>query len=317
MVRALALDSAHIAARLLRRIDVIDLNWRSTVSSQFDRESFTPGYGYQLGLGGLDRFTVIGADTAKRAQQRGEFRASTGFGLIGSLRLETSYHDADTEVFDARGGTRVQHEVGWPKASLHWRPQQIIDRFAGFITSFSTTAGVERIDRTVDYPGTLNQQRGGTEVRFPFSVSIGLPRAFFATYRASYSTGETLDPTGGAETGGLQQDLSVSAMIPAGPLAGRLDGPIAATLTFSQQNQRQCRYTMIAEAEGCIAFLDFGTRSANMFLESKIREITVGMQANYVSRQNNVGIRNTSSQFQLGFYGRFNVNAGQLPERFR
>src|SRR5690606_37953327 len=119
------------------------------------------------------------------------------------------------------------------------------------------------------------------------------------------------------ESGGLQQDLSLSATIPAGPLAGRLDGPISATLTFSQQGQRQCRYTMVAADEGCIAFLDHGTRSANFFLESRVREITVGMQGNYVSRLNHVGIQNGSSQFQLSFYGRFNVNAGRMPDQYR
>ncbi|HSJ32844.1 MAG TPA: cell surface protein SprA, partial [Longimicrobiales bacterium] len=294
---AMGLDSMGVASRLLRRIEIVDLNWRSTLSSQFERESFLPGFGYQLGFGSLDSYTYMGADTASRAQQRGEFRAASGLRIIGSLRLDMSYHDADTEVFDARGGSRLQREVGWPKASLQWRPQQVHERFGGFITSFSTTAGIERIERTTDYTGQANQLRGATELRFPFSISVGLPRAFLATYRGSYSTGETLDPTGGAESGGLQQDLALSATIPAGPLAGRLDGPISTTLTFSQQGQRQCRYTMIAEAEGCIAFLDFGTRSANLFVESRIREITVGMQGNYVARQNQVGTRNTSSQF--------------------
>ena len=317
LVRAIGLDSTGIAASLLRRVEVVDMNWRSTLSSQFERESFLPGYGYQFGLGDLDGYTVMGADTAARAQERGEFRATSGLRLVGSLRLDMGYHDAETEVFDARGGSRLQREVGWPKATLQWRPQQVHERFGGFITSFATSAGVERIERTTEYLSAQDQLRGGTEIRFPFSLSIGLPRAFLATYRASYSTGETLDPTGGAESGGLQQDLSLSATLPPGPLSGRLDGPISATLTFSQQGQRQCRYTMVAEAEGCIAFLDFGTRSANLFVESRIREVTVGMQGNYVARQNHVGTRNTSSQFQLSFYGRFNVNAGRLPEQFR
>ncbi|HEX2168147.1 MAG TPA: hypothetical protein VHG09_13015, partial [Longimicrobiales bacterium] len=317
MVRAMGLDSTGIAARLLRRVEIVDLNWRRTLSSQFDRESFLPGLGYQFGFGSLDSYSVIGADTASRAQERGEFRATSGIQLIGRLRLDMSYHNADTELFDARGGSRLQREVGWPKASVQWRPQQIHDRFSGFLTSFSTSFGIERIERTIDYLDSEAQQRGDTELRFPFSVSVGLPQGILATYRASYSTGEKLDPTGGAESGGLQQNLAISAVIPAGPFAERLDGPISATLTFAQQGQRQCRYTMIAEAEGCIAFLDFGTRSANLFVESRIREITVGMQGNYVSRQNHVGTRNTSSQFQLSFYGRFNVNAGRLPEQFR
>ncbi|MBR9991361.1 MAG: hypothetical protein KFH98_16475 [Gemmatimonadetes bacterium] len=317
LVRALGMDSTGIAARMMRRIEIVDMTWRSTLTSQFERESFLPGVGYQFGLGDLDSYTVIGTDTASRAQQRGEFRASSGIRIISSLRVDMSYHDADTEVFDARGGSRLQREVGWPKATVQWRPQQIAGRFEGIITSFSTSAGVERIDRTTEYFDGQDQARGGTEIRFPFSLSIGLPRAFLATYRASYSAGETLDPTGGAESGGLQQDLSVSATLPAGPLGSRLDAPISATLTFSQQNQRQCRYTMIAEDEGCIAFLDLGTRTANLFVESRIREITVGMQGNYVARQNYVGTRNTSSQFLLSFYGRFNINAGRLPAQYR
>jgi hypothetical protein len=317
LTRALGLDSTGIAARLMRRVDVIELNWRTNLSSQFEREAFVPGYSYQLGLGSLDGWSVMGTDTATRAQQRGEFQATTGLGIIGSLRLDLGYHDADSEIFDARGGSRIQREVGWPKATLQWRPQQIHERLARFITSFTTSAGVENIERSTDYLGVEDQQRGTTEIRFPFSLTIGLPGAFFATYRASYSTGETLDPTGGAESGGLQQDLSISAIVPSGPLAGHLDGPIAATLTFAQQDQRQCRYSMLAEAEGCIAFLDIGTRSANLFLESRIRDITIGMQGNYTGRANHVGIRNTSSQFQLRFYGRFNINAGQLPERYR
>src|SRR5690606_15237236 len=292
------------------------VQWRSTLSSQFERESFLPGYGYQFGLGSLDSYKVIGADTAVRAQQRGEFRLGTGVRIIGVLRVETAFSSANTEMFDARGGTRIQKEIGWPRITLQWRPQDIHERVS-FITSLATTAGVERIERTTDYLAAENQLRRATELRFPFSLSIGLPRAFLATYRASYSTGETLDPTGGAESGGLQQDLSLSAMIPAGPLASRLDGPIAATLTFSQQGQRQCRYTMVAEADGCIAFLDYGTRSATLLLESGIRDLRIGMQASYTGRQNHVGLRNTSSQFQLGFFGRFNLNAGQLPERFR
>jgi hypothetical protein len=74
---------------------------------------------------------------------------------------------------------------------------------------------------------------------------------------------------------------------------------------------------MVTETEGCIAYLDLGTRSANLFLESRVREITVGIQGNYTGRENHVGIRNSSSQFQFRFYGRFNLNAGQLPERYR
>jgi hypothetical protein len=315
---AAGLDTTAVAYRALRRLEFFELTWRSTLSSQFERKTFTPGLGYQFGLGDLRSFNVIGADTAVRAQDRGEFRATAALLLIGALRLDFGYHSAETEALDARGGARLVTEVGWPKATLNYRPAQMHPRL-GFITSFAASAGIERIERRTEYGLLQEQRRGGSEVRVPVTLTLGLPRGFTAMYRASVSFGETIDPTGNAESGGLQQDLTVTAvvMLPEA-LRNRLSRPISVSLQFVQQDQRQCRYTtFLADTDGCIAFLDNGTRTMNLFMESAIRDLTIGLQSSYVGRDNHIGTRNSTSQFQLGFYGRFNLTAGQMPGTVR
>jgi hypothetical protein len=314
MLSAAGLDTTGIVYRALRRFEFADLTWRSTLSSQFERETFTPGFGYQFGIGDLRAFNVIGSDTAARAQDRGEFRATAALGLVGALRLDLGYHSADTRALDARGGTRLVTEVGWPKATLNFRPTQPAGLFS-FLTSFAASAGVERIERRTEDGLLATQRRGGTELRVPVTLTLGLPGGFTTMYRASMSFGETIDPTGNAESGGLQQDLTVTAivMLPEA-LRNRLSRPISLSVQLMQQDQRQCRFTsFITETDGCIAFLDNGTRTANVFIESAIRDLTVGLQSTYVGRANHIGTLNTTSQFQLGFYGRFNLSAGQLP----
>lgn len=157
--------------------------------------------------------------------------------------------------------------------------------------------------------------RGGTEVSFPLSFSINMPRGLMVSWRGSFSSGETLEPTGNSESGGFQQDLTITGSFdPPDAWSQKLTGPITMSFTFAEQNQRQCRFTSFFGIEdGCIAFLDLGTRSANMRIESKLSDLDVGILMNWVDRQSHVGTRTGTSQFQLGLYGRFNFEAGQMP----
>jgi hypothetical protein len=323
MLMALGVDSAAVVARLLRRVDGVDAAWRGALSSQFDRRTFTPNIAYQLGAGDMQSFRVMGADTAARAQQRDNFTLSTSVTLLPGARLELSYSDAETESFDARGGTRTTQEVGWPRASLQWREIAIPDLLGGLLASASASGGVQRIERTQQLGVSLPQGgaasapaqlRGGTELNFPFSLTLGLHHGVSLGYRGSYATGTTLDPTGDSRSGGFQQDLTLSGVLqPPARWRTRLDGPIVVTLNYAEQNQRQCRYSAFVNLDdGCVAFLDLGTRNANARVETKVSDLDVGLLFNYVARQSHVGMLNGSSQFQLGVYGRFNFEAGQM-----
>jgi hypothetical protein len=181
-------------------------------------------------------------------------------------------------------------------------------------TAASASFGVQRIERTQQL-GTFTADRGVTELNFPFSLSLGLRYGLAFNYRGSWSAGRTLDPVGNAEGAGFQQDITLSGTFqPPARWRERLDGPIIISLNYAEQNQRQCRFQpTLAAQDGCIAFLDLGTRNASARIETKVSDLDVGLLLNYVGRQNHVGLRNGSDQFQLGIYGRFNFEAGQFP----
>jgi hypothetical protein len=314
-VFARTMDSTSIARRALSRVQVIDITWRDALSSQFERRSFTPTTTYQFGLGDYDSFRVMNGDTATRAQQRADFRTGVALALVGNATLSTSYAVTDVEAFDQRGGVRKQHDVSWPSASLLLRDVPIPETLRQYLVSVGGSFGVERTRRREEYTGAVQQQRGVTDWRYPLSVQLGFTRGFTLSYRGSLSGGETLDPTGDSEKGGHQHDLTMSAVVRA-PEAwrGRLTAPISVFLQFTDQNQRQCRYNpILAAADGCVAFLDVGTRNANLKLETEVSDITVGSSFSFVDRANQVGTRAGSSQFQFQLYGRFNFTAGQMP----
>ncbi|MEX0907762.1 MAG: hypothetical protein WD054_05485, partial [Gemmatimonadota bacterium] len=326
LIAALGVDSASVLSHWQR----IDFGWRSTLSSQFERETFTPSALYQVGIGGLAAFTFMEADTAARAQQRETFTAGTAVRLVGDALLNVDYSTENVESFDPRGGSRTQQRVGWPHVTVQWSRLGVPRFMSALVRSWGASFGVQRNEATTRYGSHLGgtsggqtgggsaQTRGTTELRFPLSLNIGLAGGVSLSYRGAFSAGETLDPTGNVEDGGYQQDLGVTGVFqPPDRWRTKLNGPITARFAFAEQQLRQCRYNpTLAGDDGCIAFLDLGTRNANFTLETLVSDITVGALFNYVSRQSQVGTRNGSTQFQLGLYGRFNFTAGVMPAGF-
>jgi len=314
MAPALGLDSTSIASRLLRRFVSLDVRWNNTLTSAFERELFVPGIGYQLGLGDLSSFTLMQGDTAVRAQELSELRIGTSTELTRSLTLSADWSRRETETFDPRGGNRAQSDVS-PNVTLLWRDLKLPGRVGELVTTFSGRIGVTHRETTSFFRGPNRQERGGTDLSFPFSVILGLPHAVTIGYDGSLASGETSDPTGSAERGTFQHNFRVSTIFqPPESLRAKLNGPIEVQLAFVEQQQSQCRYVPgLALAEGCVAFLDVGTRTANLQVATKLSDLDVGMLLNYVGRDNHIGQQNGSTQFQLQMYARFNFTAGQLP----
>jgi hypothetical protein len=303
-------------ASILRFWQRIDLEWRGTLASRFDRETAAPGIGYQLGLGDFDAFRVIGADTAARAQQRASFAAGTAFGLPGAGTLNINYTAEDVDDFEPRGGSRSQRRVGWPAVNLMWSRVAVPAFLDDVVRNWGGSIGLQRNETTTEYDAAAGQTRGVTELRVPVSLNVAFGAGLSVSYRAAFSSGEHLDPTGNVESGGRQQDLGVTGVFqPPESWRERLSGPITTRLSYAEQQQSQCRYNAtLAQLDGCIAFLDLGTRSANFTIESILSDITVGALLSYTARQNQVGTRTGSTQFQFGLYGRFNFTAGVMPD---
>jgi hypothetical protein len=96
-------------------------------------------------------------------------------------------------------------------------------------------------------------------------------------------------------------------------MSAKIKNPIRAMLTFTQDDQKRCRFRPAASAdEPCVSFLDTSNRTLNFNLDTTLSDIEVGIRLNYTDRQSRVGTRTGSSQFQFAVFGNFSFQQGTL-----
>jgi hypothetical protein len=66
---------------------------------------------------------------------------------------------------------------------------------------------------------------------------------------------------------------------------------------------------------GCVPFVDQLNRSLNLAMDTRVGGLEVGLNASYVNRQSFVGQRTGSTQLQIGLFGQFLFEVGELPLR--
>jgi hypothetical protein len=100
-----------------------DLSHTVELTSGFDRTPFTPGFGYQLGWGGVDDFRFQDGIPATSA---GEIKTTVGTGglrLPLALQLRGSYRNRIALTWQRRGDEQTevrQSTREWPSFSLTW-----------------------------------------------------------------------------------------------------------------------------------------------------------------------------------------------------
>lgn len=315
--------SADSSAGLVRRalfglgrlLQPVDLSWSSALGSQFDRELFEPGFGYQLGLGTIERFRWMGTDTAASALDRSAFRARSGLRLPWQVAVDVAYSESEARTYVERGGGRGQEERSWPDVRLTVADFPIPDRFRIVVPRASFSAGYRR-DRRVQVLGVEagGTARGGEETSIPLQLGLSLGPGITANYSGTLSRGSSAEPTGESRRRGAIHSLQLTAsMDPPVSLRDRMPNPLQATLAFSYQSDQQCRVrTSASEAWRCEPFVDLINRTIHLTLDTTISDLNVGLQMSYNNRRTNVGTRTNSSQFQLGLFGQFIFQAGNL-----
>ena len=84
-------------------------------------------------------------------------------------------------------------------------------------------------------------------------------------------------------------------------------------MIWGYNGDRDCR--QVTGGPACVPFVDQINQSLSVSLDTRIGGLEMGLDAAYVNRQSNVGQRTGSTQFQLGLFGQFLFEAGQLPLR--
>jgi hypothetical protein len=318
--RTIVHDTAGIAGtfgRLLGSLQPVSLRLNTALGSQFDRETRTPGFGYQFGWGDLESFRLMGIDSAITATETGRLEARTGVKLLKSAQLDFTYSDVELQSFDQRGGARLQNDVIWPNVQFTWNDVPLPQFMRGILPRLGGRASFERVRKSQAFSINTASDRGEQEYRVPFSLNLVLPLRITAAYVGTWLQGDKDDPTGDVNTSGFNHQVNITGMIkPPGSLAAKMDQPIRTTLSLSQNTSSQCRFrqlTVGSEERSCIPYIDFRNRTVNFTLDTYLSNMTVGLQMSYTGRQDYVGIRRGSSQFQLGLFGEFNLNVGQIP----
>ncbi|MGH7475477.1 MAG: cell surface protein SprA [Longimicrobiales bacterium] len=307
-----SVPAAGLLARVTRAIQPIQLSWQSSVSSRFERETEAPGLGYQLGWGDFEAFRRIRGDTAVAALLRERFRAATGVRMPLGLLLEAAYTKGDARAANLRGGSLDQDERIWPDLLLAWTQLPVPGWLAGVVRNASVSAGYQRTERADLLHGGQGERRGRDEHSVPLQLSIGLGSSLVASYTGALRRGEGFDATGMTESDATGHALQLTGSLAAPTaLRGRVDAPFRLSLNYRYEADRECRLRVLA-GDACAPFIDQLHRALQMTLETTLSDLDVGIQMSYNDRQSYIGTRGGTTQFQLGIFGQFRFEAGQL-----
>ncbi len=305
--------------RVIKTMQPVNLSWSSSLGSQFDRNSNTPGFAYQLALGDLHSFRVIGADSAAAASETGRFEAASSLRLPnGAASLDVQFASSDLLAFDQRGGSRTENEKTWPNLRLNWSDVPLPPFLRAAIPNLALTGSFQQKRRTQALGLLATSDRGSRETSVPISARLTLAKGFAVSYAGTWSQGESDDPTGDAEQGGMNHNFNVTASVkPPASLKETLRQPLRASLVLTQNAQHQCRFRSALSGQetelSCVPFIDFRNRGVNFTLDTVLSDLNVGVQLGYNSRQDLVGTRRGNSQFNLAIFANFELPVGQVP----
>ncbi len=296
------------------RFDVLEFTWTNGLSSQFERESILPGIAYQLGLGGLESFKIIGADTAARALRTGDFTTTAGFAITKSMRFDLRYRNTDRDGFDLRGGQRLQNERQWPSVKLTVRNTPLPESWKKFVTNVNFEAGADRVLTNNLIGVSALQNRQAERIEIPVGTTITFPKAVNLTYAGKQTIGTNKEPTGRRETVTGYHRFALTSILPAPRfLSAKLDDPVQASLSLTQTTTNQCGSSTLIGigAALCSKQIETTTRQGRFQMDTGLQDMRVGIALDYNARQNYVGTQTGTSQFMLSLTGQFNLNAGR------
>ena len=114
-----------LSNRLGRMFAPIDVSWQQSLTSNYDNTAFIPGWGYQLGLGGLQSFRGLDSRLASTA---GRLRRATATGALNlpfSLTVQSRFENGTTETwtrrtFDGFQAVITSTQLVKPDYSVRW-----------------------------------------------------------------------------------------------------------------------------------------------------------------------------------------------------
>jgi motility/secretion related protein SprA len=191
--RGLVGDSARIS-RWLGRITPIDLSYSRARRSSFDRAPDGPGFGYQLGMIGLDGFQRQEGLLAGSAAETEDVRATGGAALILGVRANATYSHTRAVTWVRRADQQVpvtSNSLEWPSGTLSWTFTPPAGNIGRVLASLTTQLGYrQRVTATqqasVGGSALGTSFNGTTERAFTPSVTLAWAYGIFSSVSLSH-----------------------------------------------------------------------------------------------------------------------------------
>jgi hypothetical protein len=298
---------------LLGALRPINLVWQDGLTSRFNRGPVDPSGAFQLGFGDTSDFRFMDSDTASVLTDRTSRRATGGVSLPLGVGVDVSWSTLDGTVLDVRSDRTVRDRT-WPNVQVRMDSVPVPGGARRVLERISLSAGYLENLRRIDLGGRSEQRRTIEEREVPIDVTLSWFGGTTTSYRGTFRDGQGIDPTGGTQRNRDTHLLTLtSALVPPFGLGARMDRPLQLTLIGSHVRELECRATVALLA--CVPFIDQVTRSVGTTISALIQGFEVGLQGSLTDRQSFVGQRPGATQFQLGIFGEFQIQAGVLPGR--
>ena len=298
---------------LLGTLRPLSLVWQDGLTSRFNRGPVAPSLAYQFGFGSTSDFRFVDADTASVLTERTSRRATGGLSLPLGVGVDVSWSTLDGNVLDTRSDRSVRDQT-WPNVQVRMDSVPVPGGARRVLERVSLSAGYLENLREIELGGRSEQRRTIQEREVPLDATLTWFGGTVTSYRGTFREGQGVDPTGGTRRNRDTHLLSLtSALVPPFGLGSGMDRPLHLTVIASHVRELECRATVALLA--CIPFVDQVTRSVGTTLSALVRGFEVGVQSSMTDRQSFVGQRPGATQFQLGIFGEFQLQAGVLPSR--
>jgi hypothetical protein len=321
-LRGLLGDSAGLR-RVLDRIQSVDLGTRTDRRSQFDRPGFDPSLGYQLGLGGRDRFRGQASRLANSASESHQNRIGTTVRFPLNVRLTTTYQTRTTLLWSLRGAFQQEQQTidtDWPNVTGQWALSPRRGPLRKVFTSVNATATLrvrqsESVQPPLEVPAGLGTSTGEirstSETRsLPLSLGISWAARILTNFAWAADRSRT-ERSGSVTLNERRQasaDLTFAFRVPQDLI--RLRSDVRTTLRYASTVNTGCIQN--PRSPDCTPISDSRRKEYTLFMDTNMPpNVTAGLSVSYVVSED-AHTNRKFSQFVLMGNVRVIYTAGEI-----
>jgi hypothetical protein len=295
-------------ARVARVVSPVNVTLQDGVTSWFYREAVSPDAGFQLGLGGSDRYAHLDRVAATTLVDRRGITAGSGLRFGDGPFLQVNFLDAEVTSLDRRS-ERTSRQRSWPDLRAGVGTVPLPGEWSRVVSRVSVSSGWQRLNEESTFGEAILQRRSRDELRVPMEAVVEWSGGISTRYRGLLGRGDGRDPMGITERTQREHGFSVETRLrPRGGLGDHIQEPLRLSLLLNMAEVRECR--VVAGGDECVAFLDHLDRGIDLAVGTLVSELEVGGQLSLLERRSFTGMQLGSTQFRLGIWARMIFERG-------